>query len=236
MGNYLDKTGLTYFWGKLKNYFQPKLVSGTNIKTVNSQSLLGSGNINISGGGGISDVQVFDDEEEEVSVVENGIAKIPIADWETYGGVLIDDKGYGDLRIAYKTGTGVVGRSIPFLDDDTLVIPYRYTHFPYYILQGAFTIGGEGRFELETEGNSNVVIDKTLFVYDDGAGFQSLPIPRLYLYDATIGFDSEYGLYYSPQQGDWVTIGWDAYDSEYYDGNNYADFSYYILYHEVPVA
>lgn len=31
---------------------QDKLVSGTNIKTINNQSLLGSGNINISGGGG----------------------------------------------------------------------------------------------------------------------------------------------------------------------------------------
>lgn len=49
---YLDKTGLTYFWGKLKNKFQDKLVSGTNIKTVNNQSLLGSGDITISGGGG----------------------------------------------------------------------------------------------------------------------------------------------------------------------------------------
>ena len=47
---YLDKTGLTYFWGKLKDYFQVKLVSGTNIKTINSESLLGSGNIDIGGG------------------------------------------------------------------------------------------------------------------------------------------------------------------------------------------
>ena len=31
---------------------QDNLVSGTNIKTINSQSLLGSGNIVISGGGG----------------------------------------------------------------------------------------------------------------------------------------------------------------------------------------
>lgn len=32
--------------------FQAKLISGTNIKTINNQSLLGSGNIDISGGGG----------------------------------------------------------------------------------------------------------------------------------------------------------------------------------------
>ena len=49
---YLDKVGLTYFWGKLKAYFQVKLVSGTNIKTINNESLLGSGNITIQGGGG----------------------------------------------------------------------------------------------------------------------------------------------------------------------------------------
>jgi len=34
---------------------QATLVSGTNIKTINGDSLLGSGNITISGGGGISD-------------------------------------------------------------------------------------------------------------------------------------------------------------------------------------
>ena len=38
----------------LKNWFQEKLVSGTNLKTINNQSLLGAGNINISGGGSIT--------------------------------------------------------------------------------------------------------------------------------------------------------------------------------------
>lgn len=46
---YLDKNGLTYLWGKLKGYFQEKLVSGTNIKTINGQSILGSGNVVIGG-------------------------------------------------------------------------------------------------------------------------------------------------------------------------------------------
>lgn len=34
------------------NAAQPKLVSGENIKTINGQSLLGSGNIEVTGGGG----------------------------------------------------------------------------------------------------------------------------------------------------------------------------------------
>lgn len=47
---YLDSTGLAYLWGKLKDYFQEKLVSGTNIKTINNTSILGSGNISVGGG------------------------------------------------------------------------------------------------------------------------------------------------------------------------------------------
>ena len=37
---------------------QDTLVSGTNIKTINNQSLLGSGNINIQGGSGSTDVKI----------------------------------------------------------------------------------------------------------------------------------------------------------------------------------
>lgn len=45
---YLDSTGLVHFWGKLKERFQDKLVSGTNIKTINGQSLLGSGDLPVA--------------------------------------------------------------------------------------------------------------------------------------------------------------------------------------------
>ena len=40
-------------------FAQEKLVSGTNLKTINNQSLLGSGNISISGGGGLSIDDVY---------------------------------------------------------------------------------------------------------------------------------------------------------------------------------
>lgn len=48
---------------------QDKLVSGTNIKTINSQSLLGSGNIVISGegGGGVQTVYIQETEPEITS-------------------------------------------------------------------------------------------------------------------------------------------------------------------------
>ena len=57
MSEKLDKSGLQHAWSRIKNYIdtllgtkQDTLVSGTNIKTVNNNSLLGSGNIEITGG------------------------------------------------------------------------------------------------------------------------------------------------------------------------------------------
>ena len=54
---YTDGSGVGEIWLNVKNYVysqllgkQNTLVSGTNIKTVNGNSLLGSGNITISGG------------------------------------------------------------------------------------------------------------------------------------------------------------------------------------------
>ena len=50
---YLDDTGVEYLVGDLKEKtdaaYQEKLVSGTNIKTVNGTSILGSGNLAVSG-------------------------------------------------------------------------------------------------------------------------------------------------------------------------------------------
>ena len=53
MGKYLDSLGLSHLIGLIKTALSGKqatLVSGTNIKTINNESLLGSGNINVGGG------------------------------------------------------------------------------------------------------------------------------------------------------------------------------------------
>lgn len=51
---------------------QDVLVSGTNIKTVNNQSLLGSGNLSIGGGGGSSDYDQLSNRPEINSVLLTG--------------------------------------------------------------------------------------------------------------------------------------------------------------------
>ena len=59
-------------WSNSSTELQEQLISGTNIKTINNQSILGSGNISISGGGGTAtDVQI-----NGTSIVSNDVANI----------------------------------------------------------------------------------------------------------------------------------------------------------------
>lgn len=62
---FLDATGVTTLVEKLRTKFasqsdlngkQPTLVSGTNIKTINGNSLLGSGNLTVNGSSGWTDI------------------------------------------------------------------------------------------------------------------------------------------------------------------------------------
>ena len=60
MGKYLDNLGLSHLIGLIKTALSGKqatLVSGTNIKTINNQSLLGSGNIDVSASGAVTGVK-----------------------------------------------------------------------------------------------------------------------------------------------------------------------------------
>ena len=61
---------------------QDKLVSGTNIKTVNGESILGSGNIAVSGGGGGTITGVS---ANGTSIATSGVANIPAASTSAYG-------------------------------------------------------------------------------------------------------------------------------------------------------
>ena len=45
---YLNNEGLEYFWQHINSHKQDTLTSGTNIKTVNGESILGSGDIDVT--------------------------------------------------------------------------------------------------------------------------------------------------------------------------------------------
>lgn len=81
------------------NAKQATLVSGTNIKTINGDSLLGSGDITISGGGGISD-----GDKGDITVSASG------ATWTIDNGVVTDGKLASGIDAA-KIGNGTISNT-----------------------------------------------------------------------------------------------------------------------------
>lgn len=90
--------------GDLSNYYtkgetdtllgekQPTLVSGTNIKTINNESLLGEGNIDIQGGGGSITVDTSLDSESTNAVANNAVTN------NTLSGGVESNFGNGVIR------------------------------------------------------------------------------------------------------------------------------------------
>jgi hypothetical protein len=123
------------------NAKQDTLVSGTNIKTINDESILGSGNITISGGGGISDgdkgditvsasgaTWTIDNEAVTNAKVASGIDAVKIADgsvsneeFQVLNGLqsVLDGK-QDDLTIDANEGLVLTGSALGTLYNTTI--------------------------------------------------------------------------------------------------------------------
>lgn len=108
---------------------QSTLVSGTNIKTINSTSLLGSGNITITGGGSMTSQQIIDSISFSVTMPVS--LKIPftkplgeITPYQMTGNTIITEDTANTLRSASTT--------YQILGADGYSIYHRGNMSPYY--------------------------------------------------------------------------------------------------------
>ena len=128
MADFLRENGVKWLWEKIKTLLsakQDQLVSGTNIKTINGTSLLGSGDVTISGGDSTDDVDegrlVWSNEDSPSTLIDiaylnsngNKIAGIPpsqiIVEYSSDGGATWRDSGMGDADKIRLTNTKVDG-------------------------------------------------------------------------------------------------------------------------------
>lgn len=92
---------------------QEKLVSGTNIKSINNESILGSGNITISGGSGVTDVKV-----DNTSVVSGGVANIDLTGYAQKSGAVFSGDVYAESL--YQKSTSNPNQYVKSLTPETV--------------------------------------------------------------------------------------------------------------------
>ena len=114
--------------------YQPPLVSGTNIKTINNISILGSGNINIEGSGGSSDLIVSD------SIGDNALEFV---DEQGHVVMLVDNTG----AIRTKTFNSSSATNTPSQLTDMVYELHRRTaantEFPVFSIKGNVLVIGD---------------------------------------------------------------------------------------------
>lgn len=94
---------------------QATLVSGTNLKTINNESLLGSGNISIQGGGGSVNIEY--NSSKTALVIGGGSTKYTISLYDgdmLYPSVKINDFTYSSSRFPLEVNSGDILNVVVF--------------------------------------------------------------------------------------------------------------------------
>lgn len=115
---YLDNSGLSHVITKLKALIASKqdaLVSGTNIKTVNGNSLLGSGDLTVGGDVSMTEEEVdaaVEDAFPSMYTITYSLSNLSTdkrvaAEGETVTVTITSMSGYSYFKAVYDSGTGM---------------------------------------------------------------------------------------------------------------------------------
>ena len=156
---------------------QDKLVSGTNIKTINNTSILGSGNISITGGSGtITGVSA-----NGTSIATSGVANIPAATTSKYGVTQLSSSTSSTstslaatpsaVKAAYDLANGkqdklVSGTNIKTINGTSILGSGNIT------ISGGSSGGGSGAYSQVNHGTSDTTFTltpNTFHVWDEVA-------------------------------------------------------------------
>lgn len=114
--------------GDLSNYYtkqqtdtllggkQPTLVSGTNIKTINNESILGEGNLDIQGGGGSITVDTSLNNESTNAIANNAVTN------NTLSGGVESDIALGVIRFWKNNGQVALYRRFGFINGKPVMV------------------------------------------------------------------------------------------------------------------
>ena len=129
----------------LANGKQDKLTSGTNIKTINGQSLLGSGNITIDGGSGGVSQEAFDSLVNTVDNIDADVAQLTKDVQEKQDKLVSGTNiktingqsllGSGNITIS---GGGAVPTKLSQLENDTNFVALQGEELPYIETSGLY--------------------------------------------------------------------------------------------------
>lgn len=149
---------------------QDVLVSGVNIKTINSQSLLGEGNINIEGGGGGTQVQSNWNETDTTSMAYIQNKPTNVSSFVNDAGYLTQHQSLADVfaDVAYDSAT----KRINFYGKGDS----QHTTVLAYVDASDFVV--DGMVEDVRIENGNLVID-----FNTDSGITDISIPLTDIFD-----------------------------------------------------